>query len=90
MPGLVEQFKPRVKYLLVDENDYTDGELAPLKNLVAAIFRIEHPADPQNIQALLGLLDDWLIAASSLVKPPAPHQGRTGLQGRLTEKAAPW
>ncbi|MBW8028212.1 MAG: transposase, partial [Ferrovum sp.] len=26
VPGLVEQFKPRVKYLLVDENDYPDSE----------------------------------------------------------------
>jgi hypothetical protein len=46
VPGLVEQFKPRLKYLLIDENAYTDSELASLKNLVAAVFRIEHPASP--------------------------------------------
>ena len=27
VPGLVEQFKPRLKYLLIDENTYSDTEL---------------------------------------------------------------
>src|SRR3989338_6840050 len=27
VPGLVEQFKPRQQYLLIDENAYTDSEL---------------------------------------------------------------
>ncbi|WP_297452002.1 Rpn family recombination-promoting nuclease/putative transposase, partial [Ferrovum sp.] len=60
VPGLVEQFRPRAKYLLVDENAYTDGNLASLRNLVAAVFRIEHPAGPETIQGLLGLLEEWL------------------------------
>jgi Putative transposase, YhgA-like/Domain of unknown function (DUF4351) len=60
VPGLAEQFKPRLKYLLIDENAYTDSELAPLKNLVAAIFRIEHPATPEAVLELIALLADWL------------------------------
>ncbi len=68
VPGLVEQFKPRAKYLLVDENAYTDSELTPLKNLVAAVFRIEHPADPETIQVLLRLLDEWLVDRPDLRK----------------------
>ncbi len=60
VPGLVEQFRPRAKYLLVDENAYTDGDLASLRNLVAAVFRIEHPTGPETIQGLLGLLEEWL------------------------------
>jgi len=60
VPGLVEQFKPRLRYLLIDENAYSDGELASLKNLVAAVFRIEHPASPEAIGVLLSLLDEWL------------------------------
>jgi hypothetical protein len=31
VPGLVEQFKPQLKYLLIDENAYPDRELASLK-----------------------------------------------------------
>ncbi len=60
VPGLVEQFKPRLKYLLIDENAYSDSELASVKNLVAAVFRIEHPSSPQAIGTLLSLLQEWL------------------------------
>ena len=61
VPGLVEQFKPQLKYLLIDENVYSDSELSSLKNLVAAVFRIEHPASPETIGTLLSLLEEWLI-----------------------------
>ncbi len=60
VPGMVEQFKPRLKYLLIDENNYTDHELASAKNLVAAVFRIEHPSSPKSISELIGLLNEWL------------------------------
>ncbi|MFA7241728.1 MAG: Rpn family recombination-promoting nuclease/putative transposase [Sulfuricellaceae bacterium] len=61
VPGLVEQFKPKFKYLLIDENVYSEAELASLKNLVAAVFRIEHPASPEAVNNLMALLDEWLI-----------------------------
>jgi len=60
VPGLVEQFKIRAKHLVIDENAYADSELASLKNLVAAVFRIEHPTSPKAMQELLTSLDDWL------------------------------
>ncbi|QWF71873.1 Rpn family recombination-promoting nuclease/putative transposase [Methylomonas paludis] len=60
VPGLVEQFKPKAKYLLIDENAYNDSDLASLKNLVAAVFRIEHPGSPQAMQQLITMLTDWL------------------------------
>ena len=60
VPGLVEQFKPKLKYLLIDENAYSDAELASVNNLVAAVFRLEHPANPQTISELLSALNDWL------------------------------
>lgn len=50
-----------MSYLLIDENAYSDSELASLKNLVAAVFRIEHPASPAAIGVWLGLLDEWLV-----------------------------
>ncbi len=49
-----------MKHLLIDENAYGERELASLRNLVAAVFRIEHPASPQAIGGLLSLLADWL------------------------------
>ena len=68
VPGLVEQFKPRAKYLLVDENDYPDSELTPLKNLVAAIFRFEHPVSSEKIEELIALLEVWLVDQPDLRK----------------------
>ena len=53
-PGLVAQHLPKLQYLLIDENRYTDAELATLHNLVAAIIRVEHP---ESEQALLQLIE---------------------------------
>ena len=60
VPGLVEQFKPRLKYLLIDENAYSDTELASLNNLVAAVFRFEQADSPATIENLISLLINWL------------------------------
>ena len=50
VPGLVQQFKPSLNYLLIDENRYSEADLAPLQNLVAAVFRLEHPIDQNSIK----------------------------------------
>ena len=60
VPGLVEHFKPRLKYLLIDENAYSPSELASLTNLVAAVFRFEQADSPAIIGELITLLIDWL------------------------------
>jgi len=60
LPSPMNGFTPRAKYLLIDENSYSDAQLASLKNLVAAVFRIEKPESPETIVDLIGLLADWL------------------------------
>ena len=60
VPGLVSQFSPSLRYLLIDENNYTDSELASLHNLVAAVFRLEHASSPSAVSELTNLLADWL------------------------------
>ena len=60
VPGLVEQFKPRLSYLLIDENAYSDTELASLNNLVAAVFRFEQSDGLEAVQDLVSLLMVWL------------------------------
>ena len=60
VPGMVSQFKPSLHYLLIDENNYTDTELASLNNLVAAVFRLEHANSPSAVSDLVKLLIDWL------------------------------
>ena len=60
VPGLVNQYKPSLQYCLIDENNYTDTELASLNNLVAAVFRLEHASSPSAVSDLVKLLIDWL------------------------------
>ena len=60
VPGLVEQYKPRLSYLLIDENAYNDTELASLNNLVAAVFRFEQSDSLETVNDLVGLLIIWL------------------------------
>jgi predicted transposase/invertase (TIGR01784 family) len=60
VPGLVEQFKPKLQYLLIDENCYSDSQLASLNNLVAAVFRLEQAASPHAVIELTQRLNDWL------------------------------
>jgi hypothetical protein len=66
VPGLVEQFKPKLKYLLIAENTYSDAELSTINNLVAAVFRLEHAANPESISQLINSLNDWLTDRADL------------------------
>ena len=59
-PGLVARFLPQLKYLLIDENQYTEADLSKLKNLVAAIIRIEHPDSDRAVFDLIDHLNEWL------------------------------
>jgi predicted transposase/invertase (TIGR01784 family) len=59
-PGVVAQFKPSMKYLLIDEGGYADSELASLQNLVAAIFRLEQPATRETITDAIQSMHRWI------------------------------
>ena len=58
VPSLVEQFKPHARYLLIDEQAYSDTDLASQRNLMAAIFRLEQ--NPAATAEVLLSLDEWL------------------------------
>jgi hypothetical protein len=60
VPGLVSDYLPQLKYLLIDENKYTEADLAGLKNLMAAVIRFEHPANGAALVELIELLNEWL------------------------------
>ena len=60
VPGLVSEFKPSLKYLLIDENAYSTHELSSLRNLVAAVFQFEQAKSPSSIEDIINLLIDWL------------------------------
>ncbi len=60
VPGLVAKYLPKMAYLLIDESQYTETDLADLKNLVAAVIRFEHPENEGALLRLIDLLNDWL------------------------------
>jgi predicted transposase YdaD len=60
IPGGLEHYRPRFRYCLLDEGRIADEELAPLRNLAAALFRLEKSREPATIQQVLTSLIEWL------------------------------
>jgi predicted transposase/invertase (TIGR01784 family) len=60
VPGGLEQYRPRLRYCLLDEERITDSELESLRNLAAALFRLEKSRGPEDIQRVLAALIEWL------------------------------
>ena len=58
-PGM-ERYRPQLHYFLLDEGRFSDTELAPLKNLAAALFRLEGSRTPQDVERVLAALIEWL------------------------------
>jgi hypothetical protein len=59
-PGGLEQYIPSLKYLILDECRYPKEELSELKNLVAAIFRLEKSKTTEDILEVINNLIEWL------------------------------
>ena len=51
-----------MQYLLVEERGFSESELAPMRNLVAALFRLENSRSPEDIIQVLETLIEWLQA----------------------------
>jgi hypothetical protein len=60
VPGGLELYQPKLRYLLLDEGRYREEELKPLQNLVAAVFRLENSRAPADIVNVLTTLVEWL------------------------------
>ena len=64
VPGGLEHYRPQLAYLLLDEGaivsaqDWSDQQ----RNTAAALFRLEHHRDEQDMLAVLASLVDWLQA----------------------------
>ena len=52
LPGLAP-YQPRFEFLLLDEGRYGESELRLPHNMVAALFRLEHSREPEDILAVL-------------------------------------
>ena len=60
VPGGLANYRPGLHYLLLSEREYHDEELQPLKNLVAALFRLENSQSPQRLLEVVTSLLEWL------------------------------
>ncbi len=64
VPGGLEHYRPELRYLLLDEGaivsspDWSDE----MRNVAAALFRLEHNRDEQDMLDVLGSLVEWLKA----------------------------
>ncbi len=55
-----DQESERWLYVLLDEQHFGDGELDSLRNVAAALFRLEKSRRPQDIERVLSSLVEWL------------------------------
>ncbi|MBK1694917.1 transposase [Chromatium weissei] len=60
--GRLRQYAPHLRYLLLDEGAIDESAPWELKNLVAALFRLEKSRGPQPLQAAVSALTHWLEA----------------------------
>jgi len=64
VPRELERYRPRMPYLLLDEGAIVDSEhwSPEARNVVDAIFRLEHHRGTREAVELIGLLARWLEA----------------------------
>ncbi len=86
LSGGLEKYLPSLKYLILDEGAYDLDKLTPLKNLVAAIFRLENSTSRGDIIGVISNLIEWLatpeqarlrrsfsIWINRVLQPPSDH-----------------
>lgn len=60
VPGGLERYRPSLRYCLLDEMRLARSELESVRNLAAALFRLEQGRGPEDIQGVLSALAEWL------------------------------
>lgn len=60
IPGGLERYRPRMQYCLLDAVRMADSELESLRNVAAALFRLEKSRGPDDIQRVVTALLEWL------------------------------
>jgi len=59
LPGL-EAYRPRIRYLVLNEQHYDEQELAGIPGLAQALFRLERSRTPEAMNEVVGILADAL------------------------------
>ncbi len=60
LPRGLERYRPRIRYLLLEERQYDEAELAAMPNVVAALFRLENSRAPADVRQVIDALNRWL------------------------------
>jgi len=60
MPEGLEAYGPRLRYVLIDEVRCRASEAAGVRNLAAALFRLEQSRTPEDVRAVVEALSEWL------------------------------
>jgi predicted transposase YdaD len=85
VPAMLADYRPRQRYLLLDEQRLAKVERLPMRNLSAALFRLEASRGADEAMAIVRALIDWLKdpEQSSLRRAFAVWLGRVFLPKRL-------
>ena len=62
LPGGLVDYRPDLRYLLIDENRYAGQALPVTENLAAALFQLENSQVPEELRAMVKTLNHWLYA----------------------------
>lgn len=91
-PGRLRDFAPRLKYLLLDEGAIDESGPWALKNLAAAMFRLEKSRNLEQLADAVGALVDWLGAPdqAGIRRAFTVWLRRTLLPKRLTAPNLPY
>jgi predicted transposase/invertase (TIGR01784 family) len=90
-PRGLEKYRPRLEYLLIDENAYDNYELESQKTLVSALFQLERQQTPEQVREIVTRLIDWLGSPEnqSLRRAFTVWLGRVILPSRYPEDEIP-
>lgn len=64
VPGGLERYAPRLRYCLLDEGRIAASDLEPLRNLAAALFRLEKSRGPEDLERVVAAVAELLREAS--------------------------
>jgi hypothetical protein len=84
-PRALETYRPYIRYVLTDRGQWDKTELSSVRNLVAALFRLENSRTRTELNNVLGTLREWLSSPeqASLRRSFAVWLGR-GILARKT------
>lgn len=60
VPGGLDLYRPQCRYLLLDEHRIAQSELPSLRNLAAALFRLEQSRSLEQVRQVTAALLEWL------------------------------